>query len=252
MLKDKLIMVNYTQSFNCLSPLAIAFIEGLFSGIKKAEFLGTDNRVLDSLDCGLSRPVFLIGYYPKTFAKGTILLEKEKKLKKISLLKELFYTSALTRFAQAKTDKGIVLNNILLKSRESLAASWGLLSDKRANFEPFLEKYLCLWPDRDKTFLADMKIIENSFFTKEEENDLAGLIPGSITIEKEADLAKIAEILLSLFKAEVADFDFKGKPGQIIIGKGYCRIILKNIPGQIKQKFNALGLYLGSRRAFLV
>lgn len=251
MLKNKLIMVGYTKSFDSLSPLVVSFVEGLSSGIKKIELLGADDKVLETLPCEMLKPSFLIGYYPKIFAKGMIFLEREKRFKKLTVLEEFFYTSVLTRFSQAKTNKGIILNNILIKFKEKSLPSWGFITDKRTTFSGFLEKYLLLWPYPEKTFLDDIKLIEKSFFTKEERKDLPGLIPAGVSFENTGDSAKAAEILASLFREQAGNFELKALSGELVIGKNSCQAVLKGMPGSIKQKFNNLCLYLGDKRVFL-
>lgn len=252
MFKDRAIYVNYTKSFDYLSPSVVNFIEALRAGIKRVDFLSPQNKVLESLPGESLKPSFLVGYYPKIFTKAVIFLEKEKRFKKLTVLDDIFYTAILTRFAQAKTTKGVILNNLLIKFKENSAASWGLLSDRRTNLEPFLQKYLLFFPYTEKTFLEEMKVIESSFFSREEKKDLCKFVPAVISLENESDCVKIADILYSLFKEEVGTLDLKEKAGQLSLGKDYCRIILKDTPASIKRKFNALCFYLGTKRVFVV
>jgi hypothetical protein len=252
MLKDRVIYINYTKSFDYLSSSVVNFIAALAAGIKKIDFLSPENKVLETYAADSLKASYLIGYYPKTFLKSMMFLEKEKEFKKLKVLEDVLYAPLLTRFAQPKTTQGIILNNLLIKFKEHFSPSWGILAQKTGNLEPALRKYLMFFPYPEKTFLDQMKLIEKSFFSQEEKKDLSQDIPATIFLEREEDFIKIADILYSLFKKEVAEtLELKGKRGYLTRNSNCYQLILRDIPLEPKRKFNSLCLYLGDKRVFI-
>jgi len=173
LLKDKTIIIGYTKSFDYLSTLTISFISGISSGINKIELLDEKGKVLERIECNLSNPAFLMGYYPKILNKGAAFLEKAKRFKRLLLIEsETFYVPVLTRFSQPKGNQAVILNNILTKTKERMLPNWAVLTDRKTNLAYLLKKYLLVWPYMERVFLGDMKTIENYFLNKESKKNL--------------------------------------------------------------------------------
>lgn len=253
LIKDKTIIISYTKSFDYLSTLTTRFINGISSGIKKIELLDEGGKVLEKIECNLSNPVFAIGYYPKILNKGAAFLEKAKRFKRLSLIEgEVLYVPVSTRFSQPKASQAIILNNILIKNKERMLPNWAVLTDRKTNLSYLLKKYMFLWPHTEKTFLSDMKIIENFFLNKESKKSPVKYIPGILNFEKETDFKQITDILAAIFKEQFREAAFINNPGQYILGKDFCKIVLKNLSVETKKEINNACLYIGGRRVFAV
>ncbi len=252
MLKEKVIILNYTKSFDYLSPFTINFINSLSRGIKRIDFLNEKGQVLDKIDCNLEKPAFLIGYYPKILGKGITFLDKEKRFKKINTLEGIaWFAPMLTRFSQSKGKEAVILNNILIKTKEKYLPNWAVLTDRKANISSLLKKYLFLWPYMEKVFLSDIKMIENSFLNQEDKKDLTKEIPDTLIFEKAEDFANIAGILELFLKWQFGEIKLKGLKGTYAIGKDSCRISITGLSSEIKRKINNTCLYLNNKRVFI-
>lgn len=250
--KDKIVVINYTKSFDYLSATTLNFINGLSTGIKRIEILDEKGKILERVEWNITNPAFLLGYYPKILSKGAVFLEKEKRFKRfINLNGEVLYAPILTRFLQAKGAKAVILNNILVKSKERLLPNWAILTDRKVNLGYFLRKYLHYWPYMEKAFLRDMKDIENFFLNKDTSKNLSKHIPEILNFEKEADFAEITAMLAAIFKEQFASLTFTGCAGEYIIGKDFCKIVIKNIAVNLKEKINNANLYLDNKRLFV-
>ena len=253
MLKEKIIILNYTQSFDYLSPFTINFINSLSGGIKRVDFLNEKGQVLDKIECNLEKPTFLIGYYPKILGKGLTFLEKEKRFKKLNTFSGVvWYAPMLTRFSQSKSKEAIILNNILIKTREKYLPNWAVLTDRKVNLSSLLKKYLFVWPYMEKVFLDDIKMIENSFLNQEDKKDLIQDIPDMFIFEKGEDFGKIADILSGFLKWQFGDIKLKGSTGSYAINKDSCRISINSLAPETKRKINNTCLYLNNKRVFLI
>ncbi|MFA5272190.1 MAG: hypothetical protein WC412_07655, partial [Candidatus Omnitrophota bacterium] len=253
MLKEKVIILNYTKSFDYLSQFTINFIKSLHGGIKRVDFLNEKGQVLDKIECNLEKPTFLIGYYPKILGKGLTFLEKEKRFKKLNTFGGVVYHAPiLTRFSQSKSKEAIILNNILIKTKEKYLPNWAVLTDRKANFSLLLKKYLFVWPYMEKVFLDDIKMIENSFSSQDQKKDFVQNIPDTLIFEKEEDYSKISDILFDLLKWQFEEIKFRGSVGTYAIGKDFCKISINNLSPETKRKINNTCLYLNNKRVFLV
>lgn len=252
MLKEKIIILNYTQSFDYLSPFTVNFINSLSQGIKRIDFLSEKGQVLDKIECNLARPTFLIGYYPKILGKGLTFLEKEKRFKKLNILEGvIWHAPILTRFSQSKTKEAIILNNILIKTKEKYLPNWAVLTDRKVNLSSLLTKYLFVWPYMEKVFLNDIKMIENSFLNQEEKKDLIQDIPDMFIFEKVEDFGKISDILSLFLKWQFGDIKLKGSLGTYAINKDFCKISINGLSLEAKRKINNTCLYLNGKRVLL-
>jgi len=251
MLKDELLILQYTKSFNYLSPLAISFIDGLAAGITKVELLNPSGAVIHQENYAIAKVSFLIGYYPKIITKGIAFLEKEQRFKKVEgFWQDVIYAYILTRFSQPKNNKGIITNSILLKTTKKSLPTWAILTDKRTNIAALLKRYLLLWPYREKTFLEDMKIIERSYISDESKKDTSAPSFGSLTLEKEEDFLQIAQWLAALFSERVAEAKLKELTGEYVNGKEFCRLVTKSPPA-FKEKCNMNCFSLAGKRVIL-
>ncbi|MBU0694052.1 MAG: hypothetical protein KKC11_05215 [Candidatus Omnitrophica bacterium] len=253
MLKNKVVMVNYTKSFDYLSPLILRFANGLISGLKKIELLTEKEEVLEELRFTPFKPDFFFGYYPKILSKGIVLIGKQPRFKKLSWLGEdIFYVSLLTKFLQPKEKQGVTFNNVLIAPKKKFLPFWGLVTNKKQGIEPFLKQYLLYWPYMEKSFSQEMEIMEKFYSTKLEKKDLSEFIPQTIVFEEKEDFARIGEILASIFNQRIGEIELKSTKGKLILGKDFCKIMIRSFPAQIKKKFNDACLYLDEKRAFLV
>ncbi|MDD4183393.1 MAG: hypothetical protein PHT53_06200 [Candidatus Omnitrophica bacterium] len=253
LIKDKTIIIGYTKSFDYLSPLTIRFVDGLSSGINKIELLDGQGKVLEKIECNLSSPVFAIGYYPKILGKGASFLEKAKRFKRLpAATGSVLYVPVLTRFSQSKGAQAVILNNILIKNKEKMLPNWAVLTDRKTNLAGLLEKYIFIWQYMEKSFLSDMKIIENFFMNKEGKKNLGAHIPDILSFEKEADFKQIADILAVIFKEQFKETTFINNYGQYILGKNFCKIVMKGISADAKKEINNTCLYIADKRVFMV
>ena len=89
MIKLNIIMIQYTKSFDRLSPLVVDFIQGVESGIVAIDLFDGKGRLVKTLAVPkLSKdqgwhPSFYIGYYPQGLARGIDFSHKFLKLKKL-------------------------------------------------------------------------------------------------------------------------------------------------------------------------
>jgi len=250
-LKGKVFMLNYTQSFNYLSPLVAKFIDGAKRGIKRVEFLSPEGKILERIDYDGICPYFFIGYYPRILAKGIDFVGKPQRAKKVVGLEgDIIYSSVSTIFAQAKEKKGVISNNVLLRRYKEAFPCWGIMTDIKKNVRFCLNNYLRLWPYMEKSFLEEIKIIEKYLFSQAEYTDLAELIPPSLTFEKEADFGQIGAILAMIAKERIGEVGSKAK-GTLISGKGLSRLVIQGISPRIKKKFNKNSFSLNNKRIIL-
>jgi hypothetical protein len=251
MVKEKVIMINYTKSFDYLSPLVFKFVEGLSKGIRKIEILG-EKEVLEKIETVGLRPTFFIGYYPKILSKGVSFLERNKRFKKFLWREKeaIYYAPFLTRFLQPKKNKGVILNNVLIKKKTTFSPSWGIITNKKENISYFLKKYLFFWPYLEEGFLEEIEKIHNFYFQKKEEKDIRDYFPQYLRLEKEQDFAQISHILLLIFKEKIGDLDIKNLEGEIVIGKDFYKVLLKNDFPSLKRKFNQNSFYINKKRVF--
>jgi hypothetical protein len=253
LIKDKTIIIGYTKSFDYLSPLTVRFIDGISSGINKIELLGEGGKVLEKIECNLSSPVFAIGYYPKILGKGASFLEKAKRFKRLpAATGSGLYVPVLTRFSQSKGAQAVILNNILIKNKEKMLPNWAVLTDRKTNLADLLKKYIFIWPYMEKSFLSDMKIIENFFMNKEGKKNLGAHIPDILSFEKDADFKQVADILAVIFKEQFKETALINNYGQYILGKDFCKIVMKSVSAETKKEINNTCLYVADRRVFVV
>lgn len=251
--KDKTIIVSYTKSFDYISAITINFINGISTGVKGIDILDEKGKVLEKMQWNMANVTFLLGYYPKILNKNVVFLEKNKKFKRFtSLHGEMLYMPILTRFSQAKENKAVILNNILIKNKEKTLPNWAILTAKKINPGYLLKEYLFSWPYLEKAFLNDMAEIENFFKSdKRNKESLSKHIPGMLTFEKESDFIEITNILMGVFKEQFGNITFTGNAGEYILGKEFCKLVIKNISPGVQKEINNADLYLDNRRLFL-
>lgn len=253
LIKDKAVIIGYTKSFDYLSALTVRFIDGVSSGINKIELLDEKGKLLEKIECNLPSPVFAIGYYPRILSKGASFLEKAKRFKRFALTEGgVLYVPVLTRFSESKGAQAVILNNILIKTKEKMLPNWAVLTDKKTNLDYLIKKYMFVWPYMEKSFLSDMKIIEDFFLDKGGKRNLIKHIPDILNFEKEADFKQITDILAAIFKEQFKEPAFSNNPGQYILGKDFCKIIMKKLSPETKKEVNNACLYIGDKRVFVV
>ncbi len=258
MVENKTIIVGYVKSFGYLSPLAFDFLKAMDKGIKKVEFLDERGRVLKVLKVNLPKASFFIGYYPEILNKGVMPIGRLRRFKSFFWegVGELLCVSSLTRISQLERKQELMLNNVLIKQGASFLPSWGLLtgniSSKKGRIASFLKKYLYLWPNAEKSFIEDMRIIEKSIFNPpKDRGHLAKMLPTGLIFKDLLDFARVGQILSVIFKEMIWGWEPKDKEGNFTIGKDYLRVSLKKIPREAKKRFNNGRFYLDGRRIFI-
>ena len=254
MLKENLIMVSYTKSFDYLSKEALDFITGLSKGIKKIEFLGERGDVIEEVPLNIGsaqilKPSFFIGYYPRVLSKGVKSLEKRGRFKKLNLLDEDFYYAPVISSVSHSKDKGLILNNVMLKRRKDGSSSWGFFTNKRKGLDRFIKKYVYLWPLMEESFLEEIK--KSAKRSRSKEKELKDFIPQELALKSVEDLGGVVEVLCGLFNRMIGEVNLRAKEGRIVLGKDFCKVFIPNLDPQIKKIFNNSSLYLDKRRVFL-
>jgi len=257
MLKDKLIILGYTKSFDYLSPVVFDFLSGIESGLKKIELLGIKGKVVDTINITDPKINVLVGYCPKILSKGMAFMAKPKKFKRFfwSELGEIFATNVSTKFIHPKAKKEAVLSNILIKGNLRSFPSWGIFSNLSIsikNIESLLKKYLYSWPYIEKDFFAEMEIIDKALFSESKTVDfLQKMIPEKISFKDQRNFVRIGQILSVIFKEIIWGWEPKRKRGNFRLGKDYMLISLMNTPKEVKKSFNKACLCIGKRRVFI-
>ena len=274
MIEDKTIIIGYTKSFGYLSPLTFDFLKAMDKGIKKVEFLDERGKVVKELKVSLPKVSFFIGYYPEILNKGVTSMGTPKGIASLRFKRfksffwegigEFLCRSSLTRFSQPERKQELMLNNVLIKQGASSLPGWGLLtgsiSSKKVRVAFFLKKYLYLWPDAEKSFIDDMRVIEKSIFSPSKNipkgmasprGYLAKMLPKSLVFEDPLDFVRVGQILSVIFKEMIWGWEPKNREGDFSIGKDYLRISLKKVPREVKKRFNNGHFYLDGRIAFI-
>jgi len=258
MIEDKTIILGYTKSFGYLSPLTFDFLKAMDKGIEKIEFLNERGGVVKELKVSLPKVSFFIGYYPEILNKGITFIGRPKRFKSFFWqgLGEFLCASSLTRLSQPERKQELMVNNVLMKPGDSLLPSWGLLtgsiSSNKAKVACFLKKYLYLWPNAEKSFINDMRVVEKAIFSSPKDRGyLANILPRNLVFNDLLDFARVGQILSVIFKEMIWGWEPKNKKGSFSIGKDYLRISLEKIPGEVKKRFNNGRFYLDQRRAFI-
>ena len=258
MIKDKTIIVGYTKSFGYLSALTFDFLKAVDSGVKKIEFVDEQNRILEERKINLSKVSFFIGYYPKVISKGINFIGKPKRFKSFFLggVGDFLCSSGLTKLTQYQGKQQLILNNIFIKQPSFSLPTWGILtgniSGKKVRITAFLKKYLYLWPNAEKSFIEDLKIIEKSLFTASKSKDyLAKMLPQKLVFKEMLDFSRAGQILSVIFKETIWGWEPKNKEGDFVWGKDYLRINLEKMPKEAKKNFNRERFYLDGKRVFL-
>lgn len=262
MLNDKVLTVGCTKSFGSISKLVFDFFKGAASGITAVRFLNAKGEPLNEIKTSLPKISFLIGYYPKIITKGFVVPNKPAKYQGFfwQELGEFFCSNNLTEFSQPIVKEKLILNNVRIKANPVRAPIWGILANlniaeggKESLLNKIVKKYLYLRPYPEESFLKEMKIIEKALFASEEKKDYTtGIIPKKLTFSRDLDFSRPGLILSILFKEMIAGWEPKGRKGQLSTGKDYLGILLKQAPKKVKKAFNQAGLYLDSKRAFII
>lgn len=252
-IENKIVAINYTKSFDYLSPLVVKFIDGLSGGLKSIEILGEKEEVLEKIKLLTFRPAFAIGYYPKILSKGMIFMEKTRKFRKFYHAGEdIFYLPISTKFMQPKDHKAAVLSNLLLARKKKNLPTWGLIVNRKGNETQFAANYLHWWPYREEVFLEEIKLFEKFFTNAVEKKDLVKILPQELVLDDELAFGKIMELLRLIFIEKIGNFEFKNRKGKLIVGKDFLKIAITAIPVPFKKIFNRAALHIDKRRVFLV
>ena len=258
MLKDKLIVIGYTKSFNYLSPLVFNFIKAIDSGLKKIEFLDKKAKVLDEIEVSSNKVNLLVGYYPQILSKGMNFLETGKRFKVFSAeeIGEFLLTNISTEFLQLKENERVILSNVLIKRKIASFPQWGFfttrdLAKKGVKLSVLAKKYLYLWPYMEKNFLEEMEIIEKSLFNPKKTIDLGEMLPNRLCFNSIYDFSRVGQILSVMFKELIWGWEPKEKKGDFTKAKFYIKISLKGVPAQLKKKINNACFYIDKKRIFL-
>jgi hypothetical protein len=251
MLKEKVIMINYTMSFNYLSLATINFINGLASGLKKIELLNQDGQLLQKLVPEPSELSFLIGYYPNAVSSGSSFSDRQKKFKNFTFLNQtLFQNVILTKFSQPAGKDDLPFYSIVVKTNPKASPVWAILTDKKTSLAFYLKKYLFLYPCLEKTFLEEMKIIEK-FFTSDIPQKNYCEFPDTLSLEAGTDLLKVTELLYSILKNQLGPLDIRHLTGSYSLAKDCLKIAL-NVSPEFKTNFNTQQLFIGAKPVFLL
>ncbi len=253
MLENKMIVVNYTKSFDYLSELALNFMRGLSKGLKRVELIDPKGNTIDKIVPKHPKQSFFIGYYPHILYEGVTILEHLGRFKKCTGVQEdIFYASSLARFSQLHSDKGVILNNVLIKHSKHTESHWAIMTNKRQGIDDFIRSYTVEFPYMDKGFLEETKMMEEFKPTPRVKKSFNSLLPNELHIKTEADFAKLAQILDTVFRTNISDITLPGQEGRVTVGKDFYRIMLSRIPKKIKKVFNKRCFYLNERRVYLV
>jgi hypothetical protein len=259
MLREQMLIIGYTKSFDYLSPLVFDFISAAESGLAKAEFLDEEGRTLSELKTSKPRLWVFFGYSPHILSKGAVFKAKTSRLRHFSWqeLGEFFSVTIPTRFIQPNSNREITLQNLLVTKGRLLRPRWGILTnhplkDKRKDPAALLKKYFYVWPYIEEDFSRDMEIIGKSLFAeKKYENYLARMLPQRLQFSQLLDFARAGQILSIIFKEVVWGWEPKGKKGDFREYKDCLQVFLKQAPRELKKQFNQLGFYVGKKRVFI-
>jgi len=268
MLKNRLLIVGYTKSFEYLSRLTFEFIRGLQSGIEKIELLDKNGRVVGKMQFTPQKIVLVFGYCPAIVTKGMVVFSEAKRIASISAeLGFEFYTStSLARFIQpaaaasSKHNQAVAndlfLSRTIIKEHFASPFQWGVLSTishKSRKLRPFLKKYLYMWRYASDDFFEDMEAIQKAVFDHEKKPvSLSKMLPQRLRFSALQDCARISQILSVLFKEVVFGWEPKAKPGSFRLGKEAVCISLKGVPPLLKKRFNRHGFTFAQKPAVIV
>lgn len=255
MLKDNVLIIGYTKSFEYLSRLTLDFVKGIKSGIEKIELLDKDGNVIRSMKLVRQKIVLVFGYCPAIVTKGIVVFPGGRRLSKISAERvfEFYASTALVRFSQPAE---LFLSQILLKEHFASAFQWGVfstISNKSRQLVPFLKKYLYMWRYVADDFFKDMEAIQKAVVEHEKKPALlSNMLPRRLQFNTVTDCVRISQILSVLFKEIVYGWESKAKSGAFSLGKEALYIYLEAVPPQLKKHFNSSGFTFAKRPAILV
>lgn len=254
MLKERLIVVGYTQSFGNLSALAVNFCKGIESGIDRLEFLNKAGNPVSALDCSRIKSSYAIGYSPKVLNQGIKILGRTEKERKIAWdeLGGFYCRKFVCEFLQHSDEKGVMLGNVRMRQNRNVASSWGLLVPaKKDKIEDLVKNYLYRFKGMEALFKRDLKIIEESLLSVSMQPELTDIFPKRLKFRDISDFAWLTQILSSSFKEIVGGWEPRGKKGNFSKGKTYLKVFLEKVPLKIRQKFNESPFYYENKRVFL-
>ncbi|MDD5081639.1 MAG: helix-turn-helix domain-containing protein [Candidatus Omnitrophica bacterium] len=144
--KERVFYIGHIERIDSISEVFINFAQGVTSGINKIEAIDISGKTIETYKFGDKKLSFIAGYYPKQLNKKLESIDKIK-YKSIHTISGTFaYTSIMARFGLKEGNKEIILNNFILKNRNSKKLIWGLLTNKRTDLESLFKRYFLLWP----------------------------------------------------------------------------------------------------------
>ena len=253
-IKDNIIMINYTKSFDYLAPLTVDFISGLGAGVSAIDIISVDKVVLESIS--FQSPLkfdFLIGYHPKILARGAFVQRYKGRFKRVKVaLGELFYNYFVTKFFQPETDKTMMAGNIIISRKSRGGPSWGVITNCQKDKARALQKYISFWPYLEEVFLEDMEIINKYFLTSPEVKKISAVLPPEVILEEKAGFKPFADALWDIFTAAGGETAILHKQGEIFTSRDVYKILLKNLPSGVKSAFNKTILLLNDKRVIFI
>ena len=260
MIDDKIIIIGYTKSFDYLSALVFDFMKGLESGLKRIQFLNGQGEVLGEFSPPQSKFRFAIGYYPKIISKGVLILNKQRRFRRLfwEEIDEFYGQITISKFLQLKEKEGVILNNVLIRKDLTYPPVWGVFTNfnvgaKYNSLFILLKKYLYLWPYLDKGFSEDMKIFEKAFALPNKKKEyLCRILPEKLVFTNVKDFVWVGQILSVMFKELIWGWEPKAKSGSLIWGKAYVKLFFKKTPKEMKKNFNKASLCVDRKRAFIL
>lgn len=255
MLAQKTLIIGYTKSFYYLSPITFNFLKGLESGLKTIEFLGKGQEVLDRIEVDSQVLAIAFGYSPQVISKKAVFLSHADRFKAFLSpgLGEFFIARSYSNITQPHVKEEVILANVLIKDKLIDPAYLGvLISPKQAKSRPILKKYLYFWPYMGEDFLKEMKTIEKSLSSSQEDSQIRLFLPKTLAFSEPADFVRAAQILSVAFKELIWGWEPKDKKGDFSLGNDHISVFLKQVPKEVKKSFNKASLYIAKKRVFIV
>ncbi len=256
MAKEGLFIFGYTKSWGHLSTLVFKLIKGQKQRIAAVQFLDTKAKVVEKIEMK-KKTDFILGYYPKGVSKGLNFPKKQKRYKCIHLtpLGTYYLLDLSIEFIQNIDNERIISNNVLIRDKNYGLPNWGLITSyqkiTKTLLKDIINSYLYLWPDREESFFAGTKAIEQSFFNKDaQKKEIMGILPHKLSFSQLTDFSRVGQLLSILCKELVEGFEPKRKRGFIENGNDYLLVVLDKIAAKTKKRLNKQAFFVDGKRVF--
>lgn len=256
MIKDKLLIIGYSKSFEYISTLVLKLIKGFKRGVKEVQLVDKDFKVIERLEIDKNTEVAL-GYYPQGVSKGIKLTRGNKRYRQVHLeqLGSFYLMNINIEFVQDYGKQGVILPNVLINKRNHGLPNWGLISsaDKisKAKAHSIFKVYIYLWPEMEKNLFRGTKEIERSLLTQErQKNEIVEIMPHKLIFSKLSSFGRVGQLLSVIFKELVEGIEPKRKKGFLEKGRDYILVVLSNLAGKTKKRLNQQVFFIDGKRVF--